>query len=63
MGDVNHSGEVDVIDIVSIVNYILDVVTDNFHIDRADMNGDTVIDVVDLIMIIDTDLGVIPLKY
>ena len=63
MGDVNHDGVVDVMDIVSIVNYILDVATDNFHIDRADMDGDNVIDVIDLIMIIDTDLGVIPLRY
>ena len=63
MGDVNHSGEVNVSDVVSCVDYILAITTENFHEDRADMNGDGIINISDIVMIVDTILGIISLRY
>ncbi len=63
MGDVNHSGTVDISDVVSCVDYVLGISSSNFYDDRADMNGDTVINISDIVMMVDTILGIIPLRY
>ena len=63
MGDVNHSGGINVSDVVSTVDYILGISTENFFIDRADMNGDNIINITDVVMMVDTILGIIPKRY
>ncbi len=63
MGDVNHSGTVDISDVVSCVDYVLGISSSNFYDDRADMNGDTVINISDIVMMVDTILGIVPLRY
>jgi len=63
MGDVNHSGTVDVTDVISTVDYILGIEPADFYVDRADMDGDNTIIITDLIIIIDTILGIFPLTY
>ena len=51
-GDVNDDGSVDVLDIVSIVNYILDP-SDEFPADCGDYNGDGIVNVLDIVAIVD----------
>ncbi|MDR4988176.1 MAG: agmatine deiminase family protein [Bacteroidales bacterium] len=48
-GDANGDGVVNILDVVSIVNYFTGVAPDNFCFENADQNEDGVIDVIDLI--------------
>lgn len=52
MGDANGSGEVDVADVVTTVNYAVGMKPDPFVFDAADMNSDKNIDVLDVIGIV-----------
>ena len=52
MGDANGSGEVDVADVVTTVNYAVGMKPDPFIFDAADMNSDKNIDVLDVIGIV-----------
>ena len=52
MGDANGSGEVDVADVVTTVNYAIGMTPDPFIFDAADMNEDKNIDVLDVIGIV-----------
>ena len=56
-GDVNGDGNADVLDIVSIVGYILDGEAD-FEIECGDINGDGNADVLDIVVIVNLILGV-----
>lgn len=48
-GDANGSGDVDVNDVVSIVNYMVGVDQRPFILDAADVNSDTAIDILDVV--------------
>ena len=52
MGDANGSGDVDVADVVTTVNYAVGMKPDPFIFDAADMNSDKNIDVLDVIGIV-----------
>ena len=52
VGDANGSGEVDVADVVTTVNYAVGMKPDPFIFDAADMNSDKNIDVLDVIGIV-----------
>ena len=52
MGDANGSGEVDVADVVTTVNYAVGMKPDPFIFDAADINSDKNIDVLDVIGIV-----------
>ncbi len=52
-GDVNNDGNVDILDIVSIVNFITGVqVPDELQTLLADLNGDGTIDILDVILLV-----------
>lgn len=57
-GDVNNDGLILVNDVVTAINYILNVTPENFVFAAADMNGDGQILVNDVVQIINTILGV-----
>ena len=57
-GDANEDGEVDVMDITSIINYILGKNPDPFNFDNADVNADNEVNVMDVTAIINMILGV-----
>ena len=51
-GDVNYDGNLNILDIVRIVNYILGIAEfTDMQIALADMNQDGVIDILDLILL------------
>ncbi len=56
MGDANGSGEVDVADVVTTVNYVVGMKPEPFIFDAADMNIDQRIDVLDVIGIVQSVL-------
>ena len=49
IGDVNNDGVINVVDIVSIINIILD---NSEHNDSADYNNDGIVNVVDIVAIV-----------
>ncbi len=51
-GDANSDGNIDVLDIVEIVGYILDSSNDNIDFECTDMNGDESVDVLDIIELV-----------
>ncbi len=51
-GDVNHDTEVNVVDVMLTVSYVLKKETPNFHFENADINGSGEIDVVDVMGIV-----------
>ena len=51
-GDVNHDTEVNVVDVMLTVNYVLKKETPDFHFENADINGSGDIDVVDIMGIV-----------
>jgi hypothetical protein len=52
LGDANGSGDVDVADVITIVNYAAEKNPKPFVFDAADMNGDKTIDILDVIGVI-----------
>ena len=52
LGDVNSDGLVNVTDIVSTVNYIIENPSPDFNKDAADLNGDGEINVTDIVMMV-----------
>lgn len=52
LGDANGSGDVDVADVITIVNYAADMNPNPFIFEAADMNGDKSIDILDIIGVI-----------
>ena len=57
LGDVNHDGDVTVLDVTMTVAYILGDRMDNFFIENADMNGDGDINIADVSAIVDIVLN------
>ena len=54
LGDVNHDGEVDVLDVTAMISYILGAAPDSFYLTEANVDGDAdaAIDVNDVTMLI-----------
>ena len=52
MGDVNHDGYVDVLDVTLIISYILGTPSEDFYVEQADMDGVEPIDVNDVTAVI-----------
>ena len=59
-GDVNHDGDVNVVDVMMTVDYVLGKNVSNFHEENADVNGDGYIDVADVMGIVNIVLYTIP---
>ena len=51
-GDANEDGTVDVADVMSIVNYMLNIPNVKFNYDNANINGDELIDVADAMIVV-----------
>ena len=56
-GDANCDGQVNVIDVITIANYIMGENPDPFCFENADVNGDGIIDVMDVIGVVNIILG------
>ncbi|MBR5101779.1 MAG: hypothetical protein IK092_01480, partial [Muribaculaceae bacterium] len=56
-GDLDGNGEIDVIDVTMLINYILDPTTEGVIVENADVNNDNEIDVRDVTAIIAIILG------
>ena len=57
-GDVNMDEQVNILDVVSVVNFVLGL--DNFTSYQqqiADMNNDNIVNILDIILIVNTILG------
>ena len=52
LGDVNHDGVINVLDIVNIVNIILDGSADEENLLLADLNGDGDINILDIVILV-----------
>ena len=57
MGDANHDGKVNVLDVTLVIDYILDRVPKDFYFNEADVNEDHLINVLDVTLIIDIILN------
>lgn len=55
LGDVNHDGEVDVLDVTTMISYILGATPEKFYLTEANVDGDAeeVIDVADVTSLIE----------
>ncbi len=58
LGDVNHSGEVDISDVLCVVDYILGKPLESFDVTAADLNNSGVIDISDVLLLVDIILGI-----
>ena len=65
MGDSNNDGSINVIDIVTVVNYILDgdLNFDDCNVLASDFNQDQQLDVLDIVEIINLILSDNPAQY
>ena len=52
LGDVNHDGGIDIGDVTSAVNYILDKIPNNFYEEEADIDQDGEISISDVVSIV-----------
>ena len=52
-GDVNYDGEINVLDVVSLVDSILN----GDYIDGGDINGDDTVNVIDVVMLVNMILS------
>ncbi len=57
LGDANGDGQVNVLDIVIMVNYIMQIPTPGFSLVNADVNGDGSINVLDIVATINIIMG------
>ena len=53
IGDVNNDGKIDIVDVTSIISYILGQAPDGFSVEAADVNDDGDVDIVDVTSAID----------
>jgi len=57
LGDINFDGEINVLDVVLLVSFILGDPTDELEYSAADMNGDSQLDVLDAVLLIEMILN------
>jgi hypothetical protein len=57
LGDVNFDGEINILDVVLLVSFILGVPTDEYEYIAADINGDGLLNVLDAILLIEMILN------
>ena len=57
LGDVNNDSEINVADVVSLVNYILQKPSEIFVVEAADVNHDELINIADVVCIVNVILG------
>ena len=57
LGDVNHDGFVNIYDVTLMIDYILGLAPENFHVTEADINDDTFINIYDVTLLIDIILA------
>ena len=55
LGDINNDGNIDVLDVVMLVNYILN--NDTAEVENSDINSDGNIDVLDVVVLVSIILG------
>ena len=54
MGDANDDGAINVLDVVYLMNYILNIIEFNENqIMVADMNNDNIINVIDIVLLVE----------
>lgn len=56
-GDANCDGMVNILDVVTVINHILEFYTDPFCYDNADANGNSEIDILDVVAVINLILN------
>ena len=49
-GDANNDGVINILDIITIINYIMGLNPDHFNFEAADVNNDGVINILDVIL-------------
>ena len=57
LGDVNHDGFVNIYDVTLMIDYILGLDPENFHVTEADINDDTFVNIYDVTLLIDIILN------
>ena len=57
LGDVNHDGFVNIYDVTLMIDYILGLNPENFHVAEADINDDTFVNIYDVTLLIDIILA------
>ena len=60
LGDVDHNGDVNVVDVMMTVGKILGDMVSGFHVENADVNGDGSLNVIDVMGIVNIVLRHIP---
>ena len=54
IGDINNDMNVDVIDVVLLVNFALDInQPNNEEFDASDINGDNILNILDVVLLVD----------
>ncbi len=54
LGDINFDGEINILDVVLLVSFILGEPTDELEYSAADINEDSNLDVLDIVLLVDT---------
>ena len=57
LGDINHDGKIDIVDVTNITNYILNKNHDSFYEAEADINQDGVISIADVTSLVNQILS------
>ena len=57
LGDINFDGEINILDVVLLVSFILGDPTDELEYTAADINGDSIVNILDIIQIVNIILA------
>ena len=57
LGDVNFDNEINVLDIVLMVSFILGEPTDEYELSAADINQDGLLNILDIVALVNIILG------
>ena len=53
LGDVNFDNEIDILDVVSIIDFILNNTLNQLQFENSDINSDNIINIFDVILLIE----------